>query len=321
MKILFCGTTFASAVGHLQQLLPQHDVVNCRNDDLISAARDAHVLIPLMAKIDSSVLQAGPPKLVQQWGVGLEGVDIDAATKLGVKVCNVPGDVTPNADSTAEHAVFLMMALSRKIWDCFSSLRNRVWGFPVGQALFDRTALIVGFGNVGQALAKKLVALGMQVDAIKRTPVSLTQRATGVRRVGSPSDLLELAEEVDFVISTAPLTHETRNLFDMALFKRMRTSAFLVNVSRGPVVNEPDLISALKNKLIAGAGLDVFVTEPVEPDNLLLSMENVVATPHIAGVTEQNYVAIGRLVRENILKISRQETPNYCVNLQAVTDR
>ena len=156
MKILFCGVTFVSAVDHLKKLLPEHEVVNCPNENLISAARDAQVLIPLMAKIDRSVLEVGPPMLVQQWGVGLEGVDIESATELGVKVCNVPGDTTPNADSTAEHAVFLMMGLSRKIRDCFSSLRNGVCGTPVGQALFGRRALIVGFGKVGQALARKL---------------------------------------------------------------------------------------------------------------------------------------------------------------------
>ncbi|MDR3603299.1 MAG: 2-hydroxyacid dehydrogenase [Syntrophaceae bacterium] len=322
MKILFCGTTFASSVEHLKKLLPQHEVVNCPNENLISAARDAHVLIPLMAKVDRSVMEAGPVKLIQQWGVGLEGVDINAATELRVRVCNVPGDETPNADSTAEHAVFLMMGLSRRIHECFSSLRNGVCGSPVGKALFSKTALIVGLGRVGKALARKLIALGMQVDAIKRTPAPLIESEIGVRRVGNPSDLLDMAQRVDFVISAMTLTNETRNLFDRSLFERMKTSAFVINVSRGPVVNEADLIVALNNGVIAGAGLDVFTTEPVDPNHPLLRMGNVFATPHIAGVTEQNHVAIGALVKENILKVLlRDETPNYCVNLQLLAQK
>ncbi|MCL5125772.1 MAG: NAD(P)-binding domain-containing protein [Deltaproteobacteria bacterium] len=314
MKILFCGVTFVSAVDHLKKLLPEHEVVNCPNENLISAARDAQVLIPLMAKIDRSVLEVGPPMLVQQWGVGLEGVDIESATELGVKVCNVPGDTTPNADSTAEHAVFLMMGLSRKIRDCFLSLRNGVCGTPVGQALFGRRALIVGFGKVGQALARKLTALGMQVDVIRRTAVPNLEKEIGVNRTGDSSELLDMARTADFVISTVTLTNVTRNLFDMSLFTNMKTSAFVVNVSRGPVINENELISALNNHLIAGAGLDVFATEPVDIKSPLLFMENVLATPHIAGVTEQNYVAIGELVKENILRVTRGERPNYCVN-------
>jgi phosphoglycerate dehydrogenase-like enzyme len=267
-----------------------------------------------MAKIDRSVLEVGPPMLVQQWGVGLEGVDIESATELGVKVCNVPGDTTPNADSTAEHAVFLMMGLSRKIRDCFLSLRNGVCGTPVGQALFGRRALIVGFGKVGQALARKLTALGMQVDVIRRTAVPNLEKEIGVNRTGDSSELLDMARTADFVISTVTLTNVTRNLFDMSLFTNMKTSAFVVNVSRGPVINENELISALNNHLIAGAGLDVFATEPVDIKSPLLFMENVLATPHIAGVTEQNYVAIGELVKENILRVTRGERPNYCVN-------
>ncbi|MGC8660762.1 MAG: NAD(P)-dependent oxidoreductase [Desulfomonilaceae bacterium] len=314
MKILFCGITFVSAVDQLKELLPQYEVVNCPSENLLVEARDAQVLIPLMAKVGRPVLEAGPPVLVQQWGVGLEGVDIESATELGIKVCNVPGDATPNADSTAEHAVFLMMGLSRKIRECFSSLRKGCCGIPVGQALFGKRALVVGFGKVGQALARKLIGLGMRVDVIRRTPSPILEREIGVIEAGDSSNLVDMARVADFVVSTVTLTNETRNLFDLNLFKNMKNSAFVVNVSRGPVINENDLIFALNNHLISGAGLDVFATEPVDVDHPLLSMENVLATPHIAGVTEQNYLAIGELVKENILKVARGDMPNYCVN-------
>ncbi len=319
MKILFCGTTFAESVQLLSKLLPEHKVMNCQHEDLPKESRDATVLIPLMTRVERSTMDSGTVGLVQQWGVGLEGVDIKAASEMGILVCNVPGDVTPNADSTAEHAVFLMMGVSRKINQCFDSLQKGVCGSPMGEALFGKTALIVGFGKVGRALARRLIPLGMVVDISRRSPDKEMENEIGIRRAGKPSDILEMAAQSDFVVSTVILTDETRNLFSRKLFDRMKNSAFVINVSRGPVINEEDLISALKDGSIAGAGLDVFAAEPVDPHHPLLGMSNVLATPHIAGVTRQNYRAIGDQVRENILKLSRNEIPNYCVNLDSVS--
>ena len=321
MKILFCGTTFAESVQLLSKLLPEHKVMSCPNEDLQKESRDANVLIPLMTRVERSVMDSGTVKLVQQWGVGLEGVDVGAASEMGILVCNVPGDVTPNADSTAEHAVFLMMGVSRKINQCFDSLKKGVCGSPMGEALFGKTALIVGLGKVGRALARRLIALGMVVDVSRKTPDTELEKEIGIRRAGKPTDILEMAVESDFVVSTVILTEATRNLFDRKLFQTMKNSAFVINVSRGPVINEEDLISALRDGSITGAGLDVFATEPVDPHHPLLGMSNVLATPHVAGVTRQNYVAIGEQVRDNIIRLSRNETPNHCVNLDAVLKR
>jgi phosphoglycerate dehydrogenase-like enzyme len=314
MKILFCGTTFPRAPELLTSLLPEDDVANCPSEQVKHRGLDVDVIIPLMHRLEPELIERTSARLIHQWGVGLEGVDIPAASARGILVCNVPGDVTINADSTAEHALLLMLGLSRRIHECFEAFQTGLWGAPVGNTLMGRTALIVGLGRVGKALAIRLNALGMRVEAIRRTPDPNAEAACGVVRAGSQSDLYVFAQDADFVISTVSLTDQTRDLFSGRLFKLMKPTAFVINVSRGPVVNENDLLRALQEKRIAGAGLDVYAQEPVNPANPLLSMRNVFATPHVAGATELNYAEVGKVVSDNILAFKSGKVPQYCVN-------
>jgi glyoxylate reductase len=229
-------------------------------------------------------------------------------------VCNVPGDATPNADSTAEHALFLMLAVARRIHECFSAFHQGLWGTPVGRVLGGSTALIVGLGRVGKALARKLAALGMNVQAVRRTADIETEAALGLIDAGNMSRLYEMASAADFVISTIALTEHTRGLFSQDLFRVMKPSAFVINVSRGPVIDEADLVEALQAGEIAGAGLDVYEQEPLDSNSPLLILPNVVATPHIAGATDQNYDGIARILTDNILGVKGGRAPIYCVN-------
>lgn len=314
MNILFCGKTFPRAPKVLSDLLPDDHVVSCPAAEVKKAGLQADVIIPLMHRLESELMRGTSARLIHQWGVGLEGVDIPIATQRGILVCNVPGDMTANADSTAEHALLLMLGLARRIHECFKAFHTGQWGAPVGEALTGNTALVVGLGRVGKALAGKLSALGMNVHAIRRTPDPAAEKAAGVTKAGNLSDMYGMAAAADFVISTVVLTDETRGIFDKELFNSMKRSASVINVSRGPVVNESDLVEALRAGTIAGAGLDVYVQEPVDPANPLLSMDNVLATPHIAGCTRQNYEGIGRVLADNILMFKRGEVPNHCVN-------
>ncbi len=314
MKILFCGKTFPAAPALLARLLPLDAVLSCPTDQVAEMGLDVDVLVPLMHRLETDLIGNTSARLIQQWGVGLEGVDITAATARGILVCNVPGDVTPNADSTAEHAIFLMFGIARRIHECFRSFREGLWGAPLGMGLFGKTALIVGLGRVGRALAVRLRSLGMEVEAVRRTPNPQSEQELGLARVGCPEELLEMASEADFVISTVVLNDETRGIFDKRLFQAMKPAAFIVNVSRGPVVNEKDLLEALRQETIAGAGLDVYSQEPVDPNNPLLSMQNVFATPHVAGATIQNYEGIGRIVAENITAFKEGKIPRFCQN-------
>lgn len=317
MKILFCGRIFAQAPVFLAKALPDDEIVSSDTLDVTAQSVDADVLIPLMTQITRNIIEVSRARLIQQWGVGLEGVDIGYATEKGVRVCNVPGDVTLNADSTAEHAIFLMMALGRRMNEFGASFESNSWGSPTGMSLLGAKALIVGLGRVGRALARKLKALGMIVHAISRDGGIPEEDKPYVDGVGKLSDFLDLSREADFVISTTSLNDQTRGLFDSRLFNSMRETAFVINVSRGPVVVDPDLIEALSTGKIAGAGLDVFSTEPFSANPNLLSSGKVVASPHIAGVTTQNYIGICSVVAENIKRLKQSRPLLYCANFSS----
>jgi phosphoglycerate dehydrogenase-like enzyme len=318
MKIALCGSTFPAAPGVLAPLLPDDDVVVLPPDGLKDTAAAADVLVPMMASIDAAVVDATSARLIQQWGAGLEGVDIDAASRRGIYVANVPSDVTANAESTAEHALLLMLGAARRLRASGRSFEEGRWGVPVGEALFGRRALIVGFGRIGKALARRLAAMGMVVDAVRRTPEPDEAMLYGVNRVGTPDDLLRFAAEADFVVCTAAATAASRGMLNRGVFRAMKRTAFFVNVSRGSIVDESDLVAALRDGTIAGAGLDVFAEEPARRDHPLLVMEQVLATPHIAGVTMQSYDGIARTVAANVRRLKAGEPPAHCVNLKAV---
>ena len=314
MRILFCGRIFAEAPEFLARALPSDEIISCDSRELASMSRNADILIPLMTPVTADIIESGEVKLIQQWGVGLEGVDIDCASRKGVSVCNVPGDVTLNADSTAEHAVFLMMALARRMNEFEACFRSNAWGSPTGLALSGTTALIVGLGRVGRSLAKKLKALGMIVHAINRSGKILEGDEPYIDNIGGTSELYAMSGEADFVISCASLNEHTRSLFNDRLFSSMKASGFVVNVSRGPIIAEEELVEALAAGKIAGAGLDVFATEPFAVNPVLSASPKVVASPHIAGVTSQNYRGICSVVADNICRLKESRPLLYCVN-------
>jgi phosphoglycerate dehydrogenase-like enzyme len=314
MKIVLCGQTFPPSRDILAPLLPDDDVVAAPSPEVADAALTADVLIPMMTRIDVVLIRKTTARLIQQWGAGLEGVDIEAASAVGIYVCNVPSDETPNAESTAEHAVLLMLACARRLHACFRAFDKGLWGAPLGESLLGRRALIVGFGRIGRALARRLVAFGMEVDAIRRRPEPGEGARSGICELGGPSDLTRLAAEADFVVCTATATEEARGMINASTLHVMKPTAFVINVSRGAIINEPALIAALRNGLIAGAGLDVFAQEPVDLRSPLLRMENVIATPHVAGVTRQSYEGIAREIADNVQRLKTGEPLRFCVN-------
>lgn len=317
MKIILCGHTFPAAREALSALLPDDELVPADAPDLPRAVRTADVLVPLMGRLDAALIAATSARLIQQWGAGVDGVDIAAATSRGIPVCNVPSDATLNAVSTAEHALLLMLGVARRLQSCPRIFQEGSWGIPRGEALFGGVALIVGFGRIGKALARRLRAMGMRVDAIRRVPEPGEAERHGLRRLGTPDDLVRFAADADFVVCTAAADHAGRDLIHAGVLRAMKPTAILVNVSRGALVNETDLLAALADGTIAGAGLDVFRQEPVPADHPLLGRENVLATPHIGGVTRQSYEGIAAIVSDNIRRIRVGEPLRYCVNLSS----
>ena len=312
MKIILCDTTFPVSRDVLAPCVPDDHVEVVERVNLDAAIRHADVLIPMMTRLDAGLIAVTSAKLIQQWGAGLEGVDLAAAGARGIAVCNVPSDVTPNAESTAEHALLLMLAAARRLRASRRIYEDGDWGAPLGEALFGRRALIVGFGRIGKALARRLLAMGMDVDAIRRQPEADEARRSGIDRVATPPELRALASTADFVVCTATATDDSRGMIDAEVFRAMKPTAILVNVGRGAVVNEVDLEAALRQGTIAGAGLDVFAEEPVRRDHPLLAMEQVLFTPHIGGVTRQSYEGIARAIAENVDRLRAGRDLLYC---------
>jgi phosphoglycerate dehydrogenase-like enzyme len=317
MRILICDDMFPAMIETVTRLLPEDQVQVCVQQEAAQRVAWAEVVIPAMTPITAEMIQSAPDlKLIQQFGVGLEGVHMAAATTRSIPVANVPGNQAPvHAECTAEGGLFLMMACARQFKVSQQILARGEWGRPCGVALIDRTALIIGLGAVGQALAARLVPLGMRVIATEINARPAVAARLGLARFEGPESLNQMLSEADFVISTVTLTPETRGLLNLSVFERMKSTAFVINISRGPIVNEKDLLTALDRGLIAGAGLDVLSQEPPRPDHPLLTHERVVITPHTAGVTEQSFTALGRAVADNVARLKKGEPLENVANL------
>lgn len=315
MRIIIGSLNFPDAGRFLARLLPEDEIQPCPEAGLAAACRQAQVLIPTMARAGAEVIAGSSLRLIQQFGVGLEGVDIPAARQAGIAVCNVPADVaTFNAEGTAEQALFLMLAAARRFTQAQAHFAAGPWGAPLGRAIVGGRALIVGLGKVGRALAWRLTALGMSVSAIKAHPDPKLAAELGLERLAGPDELMEMLPTADFVIAALTATPRTVGLFDAAALAAMRPGAVLVNVGRGSVVDEAALLAALNEGRLAGAGLDVFAAEPVDPENPLLGHPKVVAMPHTGGVTAQSFEQIARQVAGNIERLRRGEDLKFRAN-------
>lgn len=214
-------------------------------------------------------------------GAGYDVIDVEACTRAGVAVCNNSG---PGAEAVAEHALGFMLDLAKKITAADRKLRNGSLGDRLalrGSQLLGKTLGVIGLGAIGSRLVELCAPFGMEVVVFDPYVDDQTARARGV----TPVSLDELVERADFVQVTCPLTAETEGLIGRPQFAAMKPTAFFITTARGAVHDETALYDALVGNSIAGAGLDVFHDEPPRPDNPLLQLANVVATPHIAGIT------------------------------------
>ena len=279
----------------LNLLAPQSewlDVRFCAEDDDETFHRELpaadviwHVLRPLSG---ADLEKAARCRLVHKLGAGVNTIDVDAATRLGIGVANMPG---ANAPSVAEGTLLLMLSALRRLPVLDRETRaGRGWPSDptLGETVRDIggcTVGLVGYGNVAKQVETILTAMGAEV------------LHTSTRDDGHPAwrSLPDLLSASDIVSLHLPLTDATAGLLDAAALSRMKREAVLVNTSRGPIVDEPALVDALRSRRIAAAGLDVFAREPVAADNPLLTLDNVVVTPHVTWYTAdtmQRYLAV-----------------------------
>ena len=311
MRIYFCREGLNSIMAILQRELPDDQVLCCAPEKVVEASWDADVLVPTVSPVTAEAIAAPQLKLVQQYGAGLDTVDIPAATRRGVYVANVPSAGTGNAESVAELSLLFMLALARRYPQAREALQQRKLGTPFGSALKGRTAAIVGFGGIGQELAKRLRGFEMKVLAVsKRGPKA---QDVPVDFHGALDALHTVLRQADFVIVAPPLNDETRGMIGQAEYACMKPSAFIINVARGPVLDYDATVAVLKDKRIAGAGLDVFWQEPFDPADEIFSY-NVIATPHVGGATDLSLQGIAKKVADNINRVRRGEAPLNCAN-------
>jgi D-3-phosphoglycerate dehydrogenase len=248
-------------------------------------------------------------KAIGRAGVGVDNIDIPAATERGIAVFNAPGG---NTVAAAELTIGLLLALARKIPSADASLRHGRWDRTAfrGVELWGKTLGLIGAGRIGGEVAVRCKAFGMGVLAYD--PYLTQQRAVEIGAQLVPlEDVLELA---DFISIHVPLTDETRDMVDAGALRRMKSSAFVVNASRGGVVDEPALAAALVAGEIAGAALDVYKTEPLPEENPLLRAPNLVLTPHLGASTVEAQIGVATEVAERIRAMLRTGDRSMAIN-------
>jgi glyoxylate reductase len=263
------------------------------------------LLTLLTDRIDADLIAASPDlRAISNYAVGVDNVDVDAATARGIPVGNTPGVLT---ESTADLTVALMLALMRRLPEGAAEVRAGEWltwepARLLGRDLHRSTVLVVGPGRIGKAVARRIEGFGATVIEAGR---------------GDPLPLVE----ADVVTLHCPLTDETRGLIGADELAAMRPDAYLVNTARGPIVDHPALLDALREGSIAGAALDVTDPEPLPPGDTLLDAPNLLVVPHVASATHATRAAMADIAVDNLLAGLRGDAMPHCVNAKRLSRR
>jgi len=279
---------------------------------------DADVLLVRDLPITREVIDAASKvRLIQRPGDHLPRViDLAHARSKGIPVSRFPSKVQGSpARDVAEHAFYLLLALAKQQWLARASVKARKAGLPKTMSVHGKTLGLVGLGNTGEALARLAVPFGLRVVAVKRSADDALARELGLTWLGTMDRLPELLAESDFVSLHLPQTPETVDFIGRDELSRMKSGAFLINISRAPMVNRAALAEALQSGHLGGAGLDVWWQEPADPADSLLALRNVVLTPHIAADTTESETRLAELTAENVRRIARGEAPRYVVGV------
>ena len=285
---------------------------------IVSKVKNVDALVPLLTDpIDSEVMNAAPKlKIIAQMAVGFDNIDVKNATSRGIVVTNTPGVLT---ETTADFAWALLMAVARRVVEGDTYVRKGKWRVAwhpmmmMGRDVYGATLGVVGLGRIGQALARRARGFNMKILYYDTVPREQEEKELGVQRV----EFETLLRESDFVSLHVPLTKETTHLIGPEQLKAMKKTAFLVNNSRGKVVDEKALYTALKNRRIAGAGLDVFEQEPTPRENPLLKLDNVVVAPHASSSSFETRSRMAEMAAENLVAFFEGRRPPNIVNPEA----
>lgn len=281
-------------------------------DKLIPGVADADALLVGFAKITRPVIEAmAHCKVISRYGIGVDMVDLPAASERGIIVANVPDYCF---EEVSNHALACLLALNRKTVTQNAWVHAGKWGLPAGDPMPARLSKqvigVVGLGNIGREVARKAQAFGLRVLGHDPFVTAEKAAALGVELVA----LDDLLRQADYVCLHCPLTPETRHLIGAAQLALMKPSAYLINMARGPVVDQPALVQALQTKQIAGAALDVLEQEPPTAGEPLLAMDNVILLPHSASVSDAAIVQLRRETARNVIEVLQGRQPRSIVN-------
>lgn len=266
-------------------------------------------------KVTADLLKkASRLKVVGRAGIGVDNVDLKEATHQGVVVMNTPSG---NAVTTAEHAIAMMFAVSRKIPQATASMRAGKWEKSkfLGRELCNKTLGIVGVGNIGQIVANRALGLKMKVVAYDPFLSAESAQKLGVTLL----TLEQLFESADYITVHTPLNEKTKDLINREAFSRMKKGVFIINCARGGIVNEKDLVSAIKEGIVAGAAFDVFTQEPPPEDHPLLKLDEVVLTPHLGASTGEAQENVSLEIAEQIVDFFKEGTIRNAVNFPSLS--
>jgi len=297
--------------GVLQDVCADLAWLKCRSEDeIIAQCGAADGILMMYAPMTRRVMQTlRSCKVIVRYGVGVDTVDLKAAAELGIVVSNVPDYGT---QEVSDHALGMMLCLTRKIAAASSLVKRGIWDFHLLQPIYRhqvQTIGIIGLGRIGRALADKTRALGMKVIACD--PFVARDRVADFVTLVS---LEQLLAQADVVSVHCPLNDTTRNMLDEKMLRLMKPSAYLVNTARGAIVNEAALDTLLSEEKLAGAAMDVLAVEPGSADHPLFRHENFICTPHTAWHSEESMQELKRKAAEEVRRVLKGQAPFYQVN-------
>lgn len=289
------------------------DVECATEDEIIAAAKDADALLVVFARITRRVIEALPKlKVIVRYGIGYDTIDVNAATDNGVLLVNVPDFCL---EEVSNHAIALILALGGKLFSLNEGTKQGYWAETqltraAVRSPYEQTLGLIGCGHIGRMTARKAQCFGLKILGYDPYVDRSLAMEHGISLVSLP----ELLQGSDFVSVHSLLNKETWHLIGEKEFKQMKPTAYFINTARGSIVDEAALIRALQEKWIAGAGLDVFEKEPIDPDNPLLKMNNVVVSPHCSSHSVPSFKRLKTSVAQEAARVLSGSWPKNVVN-------
>jgi len=319
-KIVFSGQRIFMKFGDLEYFAKRAKALGAKivgvrseeDDELKKEITDASAVVVIARTLDTEIIKHMERcELILALSVGYDCVDIEAATKKCIPVCNMPVYCT---DEVANHAMTLILSVARKLQLIIPKTQHAAWDYNYTKPIFnfkDKTLGIIGLGRIGRRVVPKARGFGMNIIAYDPY---VDDDLFKMLSVGRKHELDELLRETDYVTIHAPLTPETYHMIDGRAFDSMKRTAIIVNTARGSIIDEQAFFNALKNGKISGAGIDVLEKEPPAKDNPLLGLSNIIVTPHIAWYSEESFERDMVQGMDEVLNVLAGHRPRYIVN-------